>query len=461
MTKWHPARNQLLRSLSILALVSSPIAHSGQQPRSTYWLAFTDVTVIDGTGVPAQPKMTVLIEKDRIASVGKQGSIAIPAGAEVLDANGGVLIPGLWDMHVHLSWTKACALPALVANGVTGVRDMGGLLEELNDWRARIEAGCLVGPRIVRSGPVINGKQAAFHQFAVTNEAEARGAVRALHKAGVDFIKLHRALSREAYFGVADECKKLGFPFVGHVPQTVTPFEASDAGQASFEHLSTLFDGTFSAGLQPSALAGAIEQFKRESAEETFARFAKNSTSFTPTLVSYIWVAQLGRRRPDPLDKYVSHFAKKLEAEAVEKHKDELTPAFYENLEQQFKSSIGLVGLMQKAGVRILTGTDLASAGTYPGFDLHEELALLVKAGLTPMEALQCATRNAAEFLKRFDLGTIQSGKIADVVLLDANPLEDIRNTRRISAVVISGKLLKRPALDGLLLEAARLAKAD
>jgi imidazolonepropionase-like amidohydrolase len=116
---------------------------------------------------------------------------------------------------------------------------------------------------------------------------------------------------------------------------------------------------------------------------------------------------------------------------------------------------------MQKAGVRLLAGTDLAAAGTYPGFDLHEELALLVEAGLTPMEALQCATRNAAGFLKLSDVGTIQAGKIADLVLLDANPLEDIRNTRRIRAVVIRGKLLRRPALGNLLLEAERLARAD
>jgi imidazolonepropionase-like amidohydrolase len=451
---------QLLWVLTILALLTQARTLLGQEPTQITRFVLTNVIVIDGTGSSVQPNMAVLIDGDRIASIGKQGSLVIPPRTRVVDAKRGFLVAGFWDAHVHLSWTKGSALPALIANGVTGVRDMGGLLRELDDWRSRIRAGSLVGPRIIRSGPVVNGKEAAFHQLAIANEAEARGAVRALHKAGVDFIKLHRAISREAYLGVADECKKLSLTFVGHVPQTVTPLEASDSGQASLEHLPTLFDGMFSAGLDSTELPRAIERFKLEAAEAMFVRFAKNGTAFTPTLISSLWVAQFGRRAPDPLDKYVSQFAKKMGAEVLEKHKKELTPAFYENWERQVKVSMDLVGMMQKTGVRILAGTDLATAGTYPGFDLHRELELLVKAGLTPMEALQSATRNVTEFLKLSDVGTIQAGKIADVVLLDANPLDDIRNTQRIRAVVLGGKLFSRPALDGLLVEAERLAQA-
>jgi hypothetical protein len=191
----------------------------------------------------------------------------------------------------------------LVANGVTGVRDLGGLLQELDDWRIRIESGVLIGPRIVRSGPVLNGRQFAFQQLEVVNEAEARGAVRGLHKAGVDFIKVHRAISRDAYFGVASECKKLGLPFVGHVPNTVTPLEASDAGQASLEHVGTLFDGTFTAQLASEPPAAAIERFTRESAAATLSHFASNGTAFTPTLVSHRMATQFGRQRPDPRDR--------------------------------------------------------------------------------------------------------------------------------------------------------------
>lgn len=294
--------------------------------------------------------------------------------------------------------------------------------------------------------------------MAVANETEARGAVRALHKAGVDFIKVHRAISRDAYFGVASECKKLRLPFVGHVPNTVTPLEASDAGQASLEHVGTLFDGTFSAQLASKLLAAAIERFTRESAATTFARFASNGTAFTPTLVSHRMATEFGRRQPDPRDKYVSRSAKKLTADLLARDKEQLTPAFYERMEQQFKLSFEVVRLMQRAGIRLLAGTDIASAGTYPGFDLHEELALLVKAGLTPMEALQCATRNPAEFLNLRDLGTVQVGKLADLVLLDASPLDDIRNAQRIRAVILDGKVYNRSALDALLRQAERQA---
>lgn len=445
----------------LVVTVAAIATLQGQPDVSSKATVLIHATIIDGTDAPAQSGMTLIVDGKRITALGKDGSVPLPTNAQVIEATGKVVIPGLWDMHVHLSYTKASALPALVANGVTGVRDMGGLLRELDEWRVKIESGVMVGPRIVRSGPVLNGRQFGFQQFAVMNESEARGAVRALHKAGVDCIKVHRAISRAAYFGAVDECKKLELPLVGHIPNTVTPIEASDAGQASMEHVATLLDGTFSAEHKDEPFAMALERFGRESAASLFARFASNGTAFTPTLVSHRMVTQFGRAKPNERDKYVSRSSQKTAADLLARDKDQLTPEFYERMEQQFKAALPLVKLMQQVGVRVLAGTDLATAGTYPGFDLHDELALMVEAGLTPMQALQSATRNAVEFLKLPDTGIIAVGKTADLVLLDANPIENIRNTHKIRAVIVGGRLLDRNTLDGLLRDAEQAAQAE
>jgi imidazolonepropionase-like amidohydrolase len=433
---------------------------NAQPADSAKAIVLTNITIIDGTGAPVQPDMSVALQGEKIFVIGKNGRVDFPTNAQVIDGTGKFLIPGLWDMHVHLSYTKSSALPALVANGVTGVRDLGGMLREVDEWRVKIESGALIGPRIVRAGPVLNARAFAFHQFGVVNESEARGAVRALHKAGVDCIKVHRAISREAYFGVADECRKLGLPLVGHVPNTVAPLEASKAGQASIEHVGTLLDGVFATEHKGEPFASAFDKFRREAAPILFAQFASNGTAFTPTLVSHRMVTQFGRAKPNERDKYVSRSARKSAADLLARDRQNFTAEFYEKVEQQLKVALPLVKLMQEKGVRILAGTDVATAGTYPGFDLHEELALMVEAGLTPMQAIQTATRNVAEFLK-LDGGIIAPGKFANLVILDANPLVDIHNTQKIRAVVLRGRLLDRNELDALLRDAEKGAQAE
>ena len=450
-------RRQALLMPLFSQVLASPQALANGRP-----LAVKNSTVIDGTGA-VQPARTVVARGDRIVVVGEAGSVTVPPGAQIVDGRGRFLIPGLWDMHVHLSWTKAAALPALLANGVTGVRDMGGLLGEIDEWRTQILLGERSGPRIVRAGPTVNGKVFAFHQIAVADAAEARGAVRALQKAGVDFIKVHAAISREAYYGVSDECKKLDLPFAGHIPRAITPAEASDAGQASLEHADTLFDGRLAEGIPPDEIPGAIARFAKEGAPELFARFARNETWLTPTLSTLQAAFHMGDKTPGPRDKYVSQFSKKIMAELLRRpnYQEAIKPAAVARQKRQFQELLPLVGAMNRAGVGLLAGTDLASSLTYPGFSLHDELALLVEAGLTPMGALQTATRNPARLLKRDDLGTIGAGKLADLVLLDANPLDDIRNTQRIQAVIFNGALLDRRALDSLLAATERQAKEE
>jgi len=464
MMSFTPApfeRNGIMFKILALGFLFANIDLDSRARTLNHTIALRGATVVDVETGQSRPRQTVVIEGNRIVTVVPDQRVDVPTNALLIDAAGKYVIPGLWDMHIHLFSTKGSALPALVANGVTGIRDLGGLLREIEDWRVRIESGSMTGPRIVRCGPMLNGRQFGIQQIAVMNESEARGAVRALQRSGVDFIKVHRAISRDAYFGALAECRKLGIPLVGHVPNTVTPMEASDAGQACIEHVGTLFEGTFAAAHKDEPFAAALDHFSKVSATELFARFASNKTVLTPTLVAHRMVIQFGRAKPNERDKFVSRSARELAAYIATRDRDQLTPEFYERMEQQFRAALPLVKQMQDAGVRLLAGTDTGIAGTYPGFDLHDELELLVSAGLTPMQALQSATRNVAEFLRDNDGGLVAVGRRADLVLLEANPLEDIRNTRKIHAVIVGGKFLDRDALDRLLQEAERAAQTD
>ena len=394
--------------LSLVASILPAQSRRAPQPR----LAIVNVAVIDATGSAVQHHKTVLVAGDRIDAI-IESKAPLPKASRIIRGNGGFLIPGLWDMHVHLTERD---LPILVAYGVTGVRDMGNVLADVDLWRGKIAAGGLVGPHILRVGPILNGMEYGPVQLAIENETQARTAVRVLKKVGVDAIKVHAALPRDAYFALADEAKKQSIPFVGHVPRSVTPLEASNAGQASLEHIQTIFEGQFPP--------------KPDSEPQLFAAFAKNGTAYDPTLVAY-----RGSTEPQNVD-----------PELVRLHPD-LIPG----RKQLFARFLELVGMMNREHVTLLAGTDLSTNFKWisPGASLHDELDLLVAAGLSPMEALQAATRNPGRFL-HIDAGTIEVGKRADLVLLDANPLDDIRNMRLIRAVVLDGKLLDRSRLDAL-----------
>lgn len=425
----------------------------------TQSLVFTHVTVIDATGAPPMPDMTVVITGDRITKIGRSGDVAVPRGARVVNASGKYLIPGLWDMHVHLSVTKASSLPLLIANGVTSVRDMGGKLSELDEWRTKIAAGLLTGPRIVRAGPMLNGQKFNAFQMVSGNPDETRGVVRGLKEAGVDFIKTHRRMPRDSYFALIDEVKKQGLTLAGHIPMTVTPAEASDAGQTTIEHTETLFEGTFAAALKGRKLPDAIRQFRAEDADKLFSRFVKNHTVVDPTLVAYRSVVETldPAMPPDPRNRYV---ALSLKTE-WQKRAQPVSAEELAGVKATFAELREVVRQMARAGVTLVAGCD-TSPRVPPGFSLHDELVLLVEAGLTPMQALQAATLTPARVVNREkDFGSIETGKVADLILLDANPLDEIRNTQRIAAVVVGGKLLRRADLNELLLTGAKMAMVN
>jgi imidazolonepropionase-like amidohydrolase len=463
--------------LSIFLTLALPIfSHAQSSPRSQARpLAFTHVTVIDATGSRPALDQTVVIVAGRIADIGKSGHTSLPRGAQVVDATGKFLIPGLWDMHVHLAgvsanpaWSKQIVLPLYVANGVTGVRDMGSDLKTAQQWREEISSGSLAGPRIVTPGPMLNTRKSPQPELsAVQNESEAREAVRSLKSRGADFIKVLN-LARESYLALADEAKKQGIAFAGHVPETVTAAEASEAGQKSIEHLSGILlacssreDEIRDARAQARARSdrGALERsavetldtYDEKKAAALFARFARNGTWQAPTLV---WtLADASADHASPGDARLRYIPASLKEEwRPEKLRQGLSPEYFALYKRTFSKYLEIVGAMNRAGVGILAGSDSLDPYVFPGFSLHEELALLVKAGLTPLQALQAATRNAASYLGMLDaLGTVEKGKIADLVLLDANPLADISNTRKISAVVTGGKLIDEAGIKEML----------
>jgi imidazolonepropionase-like amidohydrolase len=483
---------QLIRVLAIVAFTClAALLSFGSNPQKPKSLAIDHVTVIDVTGGPQLADQIVVITADSIVGVAKSGSIEIPKDAQRIDARGKFLIPGLWDMHTHIAgisaspvWAKQTLLPLLIANGITGIRDMGGDLDALESWRREIENGTLVGPRIVAAGPMLlPARQAGANPapadpaiLRVATPEESRAAVVSLQKRGADFIKIIE-VSRENYFAIADESKKDSIPFVGHIPSDVTATEASNAGQKSIEHIiysSLAFDCSAqgnelkqkmqeaSAKRDAQTSADITDQanqtFSAEKAAALWRTFKKNGTWVTPTLFS-IWVNahQLEMLPDDPQLAYLPASLRKEWAPAKNPTKDDRdTEAWWQ---RQFENDRKLAGAMNRAGVRLLAGSDSLDRYDFLGTGLHRELQMLVSAGLTPLGALQTAILNPAEFLAIAKSGRISPGYLADLVLLDGDPTGDIANTGKIAGVVLHGRLLVRGELDAML-EKARVAAA-
>ncbi|HLZ52670.1 MAG TPA: amidohydrolase family protein [Candidatus Acidoferrum sp.] len=482
----HLSRYVLL-ALSVASLFCSC---SSAPPAS---LAITHVTLIDATGAAPKPDTTVLIADKEIAAIGPSKSLLIPRHTKTLDATGKFLIPGLVDMHVHLTGASEPAgsrefiLPLLLANGITTVRDMGGDLDSLNALRHEIDEGKLQAPRIFFAGPYLDGKPPFFQpSLIVTNSAEAVQDVHSLISRGADFIKVQSGLSREAYFAIADVCRLEHITFVGHVPDRVTAGEAADAGQKSIEHLTGVLRACSndeprlirkqfaSAATKATSAKSRIRQlawqfellqsYSDRQATVLIERFLRDRTWQVPTLIllrNDAFPTPESDPSHDPRRKYIPiHVLENWEKGSQDRDKG-ATPEEYSLRGRLMRASLQIVGKMQRAGVPILSGTDTTAPFIFPGSSLHEELALLVQAGLTPMQALQAATKLPAEFLgSQQTQGTIEKGKLADLVLLNANPLDDIHNTERISAVILRGKLLDRIYLDELLTKEENFARA-
>ena len=437
-------------------------------------IAITHVSIVDATDVTGKPDMTVVISGNQIEAVGKTSEVEIPEGIPEEDAQGRFLIPGLWDMHVHIfrydprRSFDPVYFPLMIANGVTGVRDMWTdekHLKLVQQWRKQVDRSMLLAPRIGMVGPIVDGPRPTWRgSISVSSPDDGKRVVASLKETGMDFVKIYTGVPRNVYFSIAEEAKRLGITFAGHVPASITAAEASDAGQKSIEHLEGVLLDCAANEEQlravnfrhrgPRYIQRLLGSYDDRKARTLFSLLAKNGTWQCPTLTAL----RAYSFRSDPADTLGERL----------KYVDVSEQAFCKQLlrmsvtrKNYFEKALAIVSSMHTAGVEILAGTDLASPYLYAGFSLHDELELLVEAGLTPMEALKTATINPARFLGIEDsYGTIEVGKTADLVLLDANPLESISNTKKIYAVVLNGKILPKERLTEMLAEVESTVRA-
>lgn len=394
-------------------------------PASAQTVTIDNVTIVDVTTGRLQPRQTIVIEGKRIARI-EPASQATRAAA-TLDGTGMFVIPGLWDMHIHAYFTNDTArfhstsevmLPLFVVNGVTGVRDLGSNLDATLAARDSVAAHQLIGPRMLVSGPMLDGPTTGYAAaIKVATPDDARAAVRMLKDRGVDLIKTQSLIPKDAYFALADEATRIGMPFEGHVPNAITALEAMNAHQRSFEHLIGV----------------------RDTANALIAELARNKVWQCPTVINSVGTA--ADLLSDPgLSFWLRQSVDGWRRSAVTQSaaSDSAAQAF----DARANRRLALIKRMYDLKIPFLAGTD-APAGydLIPGTSLHRELQLFVRAGLTPLQALQTATLNPAIYFgKTAEWGTVASGKTADLVVLARNPLVDIANTRAVVAVIADGR---------------------
>lgn len=436
------------RTTRILVAAAIALALSGGQAGGQGVVAFTHVSVIDGRDSTPRRDQTVIVRGNRIIVSAAAGTTRVPANARVVDGRGKFLIPGLWDMHVHTVTVAGRELLSLyVANGVTGVRDMAGDWSTITTWRREIARGSLAGPRIMASGPYLEGGDVPIAHILTRTPEEGRAGVDSLIGLGVDFVKVHGQLTPATYFAIARRARERGIAFAGHVSRAVGSAAASDSGQRSIEHMLAIpapCTPAESVALAPRfPVQGALGRCSSEDLAPLYERFVRNHTWVTPTFTAAVEIASWPSRSlpGDSLAHYLPDTLKKFVA--VLFPMPDSIPAGADAVGRAMLAKrMAQVAAMNRAGVRILTGTDAPLRNSPPGFGLHEELVLLSRGGMSNFEVLRAATWEPARYFGNDSLGTVEVGKFADLVLLDANPLDDIRNTRRIAAVMANGRFI-------------------
>jgi hypothetical protein len=432
-------------SASLFGIIAALLAVASANAQSRP-LAITHVNVIDVSSGRTLPNSTVTIRGSSIVSVTTGG--APPANALVVEGRDKFLIPGLWDMHAHTQMTGEPWLALGIANGVTGIRDMGSDLDFILNMREATSSGKVLGPRIFAAGPILDDAPEGWpFRMRVKTAEDGRAAVQLLKRRGVDLIKVHDHTPREAYLAIADEARKQNLPLAGHIPQGIRAREAIDAGQGDIEHLSNM-------NLWRACSGG--NTYNPDACKPFFEMLAQRIIWQTPTVATWVELGTIGTPASHVSADLMAYVPKSIREFWAGNQSIFATPEVVKQMKGQAEEGAIFTNDMAKAGVPILAGCD----GMISGYCLHDELAMFVHGGMSPLAALQTATLNPAKYFKiEQTSGSIASGKRADLVLLDANPLTDIKNVGRIRAVVLAGRLLERNELDKMLADVKAKAR--
>ncbi|HJP86909.1 MAG TPA: amidohydrolase family protein [Gemmatimonadaceae bacterium] len=468
-----------LRAAVIVALLTGAIAFTGRSVSARARQAATPL-IIDGVSVvdvvrgTVLPNMRVVVRGQRIVSVARaRQPWDTTGGPIVLDGHGKFLIPGLWDMHVHIDTTEAWFFPLSIAAGVTSVRDMGSPLTHVRRWKATAKSATL-RPTIIAAGPILTGPVADTDTRLARVGSPAQGGrvVDTLLDRGVDFIKVHDWLSRESYLAIATEARRRGSYVAGHLPIAVDPVDAVRARQRSIEHMGNGWSGLLLFASADRHLIDSVskwanveagtegltkhftrtwqrrlaDSFSPSRARALCSQLAGGRVWLTPTtyFTAYLTLMPLDHALlRDPRLNYLPQSVRDITQYVVPAERFSRAARTSPNV-SVYEVRARLIRICRDQGVQFLAGSDTGPYGPMiPGFSLHDELARLVADGFTPIQALRAATINPARFFNATDtLGTVAAGKRADLVLLDANPLSNINNVRRINAVIANGILV-------------------
>ncbi len=449
-------------------------------------LVIRNVQIVDvASGQLLPGAKDIIIEEGRITQIANYGTVRLIGGFTSFDGKGKYVIPGLWDMHTHPDdpelWRmevdasdRDWLMPQFVVYGVTGIRDMAGSLAVVKEWKRKGASGDLLVPEIFAAGPLLDGPNPMWDgSVGISGPADVKTIVDSLRKAGVDFLKVYSLLPREIYFALSKYAREINFPICGHVPLKVSSSEAAKSGLNSQEHLleillecsdreSDLRNNTIDFGSAKGLDRYVLKQqlmmdtYNPEKAEKLFQTFKQHATWHTPTLNLWYKNAWFEREyeKDKALYKYLPAYIRKYWTIGVNDHLNYRDHQGFIDIKQKlYQKYLELVKAMHGAGVKLLAGTDMgANPLCFPGISIHDELEQFVRAGLSPAEALKTATINPAQYLTiAKDFGSVETGKIADLVILERNPLEDIQAVREIKAVVKDGKLYEQAKREAIL----------